>query len=357
MNPLVEKYLLDKQKAQGDYADQEQKMNMGGVASSFGNALAGRSNAESDQYYAGQKKLAKENTVGKVNDDFKTQNEITQLGRDDDKYTREKGMHDENDSVSSNTSRMKQALGKQMVPGHDWSQLSGTQIDSMLPSVTQLYKIQQDKLEKSNARAEKRNGSGYGEGQKALDKDYAKDYNDWTSTGSSSLEKNLKALEEARDALASNPDLTGGFTGALGDRLTSDDVLKQRQKVGSAVQNSLKATLGSQFTEKEGERILKNAYNEAASSGTNKESLNALINQLREQGAANTAKAKHFEQNKGTLQGFTAPQSDVVSKRDPDAEKYAQMHQMPYKQALAIINSRRPNPVAGGSSGSASGTF
>lgn len=142
------------------------------------------------------------------------------------------------------------------------------------------------------------------EGEKAVDKDYSKDYNDWNSSGKTVLNKNLELLRQAKSSLEKDPSLSGGFTGVASDRFTADKVLKQRQKVGSAVMNSLKATLGSQFTEKEGERILKNSYNEAASSDTNIESLDAIINQLEQQAANNDAKARYFEQNKGTLKGY-----------------------------------------------------
>lgn len=171
--------------------------------------------------------------------------------------------------------------------------------------------LAQGAQDKKDLLAAKQN-EGKSEGIKALDKDYAKDYNEWTSSGNSVLEKNLQSLEQAKESLKKDPSLTGGLTGIFGDRLTADRVLDQRQKVGSAIQSSLKATLGAAFTDKEGERVLKNAYNEAASPETNIASLNRVIEQLRAQKEANNEKAKYFEQNK-TLNGFSAPQMGLAS--------------------------------------------
>ena len=165
--------------------------------------------------------------------------------------------------------------------------------------------------DRQDARSDKKN-EGSREGVKALDKDFAKDYNDWTSTGKSSLNKNLSYLEEARQALKDDPSLTGGGTGILGDRLTADRVLAQRQKVNSAIQGSLKATLGGSFTQAEGERVLKNAYNEAASPETNMASLDATIRDLRAQALAKESKSRYFEKN-NSLNGYQADSSPMGS--------------------------------------------
>lgn len=172
--------------------------------------------------------------------------------------------------------------------------------------------IKQMDIDARLADIEAKKGEARSEGIKALDKDYAKDYNEWTSAGSPLLSKNLTALEEAKNALSKDPSLVGGLTGTLPDRMTADRVLQQRQKVGSAIQSSLKATLGSAFTEKEGERVLKNAYNEAASPATNIASLDALINQLKTQKDSNDAKAQFFQKN-GTLAGFEPPKTMTAS--------------------------------------------
>lgn len=160
--------------------------------------------------------------------------------------------------------------------------------------------------------------------QKHVDTNYAKDYNEWTSTGKANIESNIKDLEDAKAALKKNPNLSGGLTGSLPDRLTSNDVLRQRQLVRSAIMGSLRQILGAQFTEGEGERIFNTVYNEKADSKVNDQSLNAYLTKLKNIRSENEAKAKYYEKN-GTLTKFKAadlerapePEGDTVERVDP----------------------------------------
>jgi hypothetical protein len=166
---------------------------------------------------------------------------------------------------------------------------------------------QKSQTGKNNAEAARKSSNPLlTDGEKKVDADYAKDINDWTAVGKSNLSKNLVSLKEARTALDEDTSLVGGLTGVLPDRLTANRVLGQRQRVGSAVQGSLRATLGSSFTESEGNRTLANSYNEAADAETNKASLDKLITELEAQATVNDQRAEHFRKN-GTLKGF-APQ-------------------------------------------------
>ena len=91
---------------------------------------------------------------------------------------------------------------------------------------------------------------GATEGRKALDKDYAKDYNDWTSTGRSNLDKNLERLKNAKLALQNDDSLTGAIRGLTPDwlrNLTNEKAITTRDDVRAAAQGALKATLGAQF--------------------------------------------------------------------------------------------------------------
>ncbi len=242
-------------------------------------------------------------------EEIKLKRQGTMNQREDEKYAQDQDLLAREKDPSSDESKIAQQAAAKMGYKDDTSGLTAQQFKAFSPAMEKIYQVEQarlarqDALNAKGAAAQAKADSGVTEGRKALDKDYAKDFNDWTSTGRSTLEKNLQALRDASAALDADPSLTGGMTGVLGDRFTADRVLGQRQKVGSAVQNSLKATLGTQFTEKEGERILKNAYNEAADAKTNKTSIDALIKQLEAQAAANDSKANYFQQ-KGTLTGL-----------------------------------------------------
>lgn len=146
--------------------------------------------------------------------------------------------------------------------------------------------------------------AGFSEGQKALDKDFAKDYNEWTSGGSSSARSEIDKLRGVLGRLETGEVTTGGLTGAFPDRFTSDKVLKARADVESTVMNSLKAILGAQFTEKEGNRIIKATWNEADSTQNNLDRLSRLVTDLEDRANAKDAKSQYYANKGGTLSGF-----------------------------------------------------
>lgn len=93
------------------------------------------------------------------------------------------------------------------------------------------------------------------------------------------------------------------MTGFWPDRMTSDDVLKARADVQSTVMNSLRAILGAQFTEKEGERIIKNTWNESDSTENNLARIERLVTDLESKANAKDAQSKYYEGNR-TLSGY-----------------------------------------------------
>jgi len=150
----------------------------------------------------------------------------------------------------------------------------------------------------------RREGSGYSAGQKKLDQEFAKDYNEWTSGKSNSARLEINKLQDVATKLEKGNLSTGGFSGMFPDRMTSSDLLSARADVQSTVMNSLKALLGSQFTEKEGARVISNTWNEADSTEHNLERLNRLITDLNSQADAKDQKAKYYEKTGKSLAGF-----------------------------------------------------
>jgi hypothetical protein len=160
----------------------------------------------------------------------------------------------------------------------------------------------QAKLDAANGKA---GGVRLTEGQKAVDKDFAKDYNDWTAGQSKNARVEIDKLEGVLERLGDGEGKvsTGGATGMFPDRMTSDKVLSVRSDVYSTVMNSLKAINGSAFTEKEGDRTIKANWNEADSTANNVARLKRLVQTLRNQADDKDMKAKYYEQN-GTLANF-----------------------------------------------------
>lgn len=155
--------------------------------------------------------------------------------------------------------------------------------------------------------------------QKAVDQNFAKWYAEEVATGNiANLGSNIKKLKEARDIIAEGGvtgDTSGKVLGVLPDFAT--DVLSSkradvRDTVYGVAQESLKTILGSQFTAKEGEGVLKRSFNMRLSPEANVERLDKLIGKL-EAAAQQKVDAAKFYEEKGTLQGF---KGRIVNKLD-----------------------------------------
>jgi hypothetical protein len=151
-------------------------------------------------------------------------------------------------------------------------------------------------------------------GVKKLDQEFAKDYNDWTSGGRAALDKNIERLQSSKKALESGAVSSGRFIGRLPDILKPEDRIRVRDDVHAAAVAGMRAALGAQFTEKEGERIQGYAFNEKLSPEENIKKIDAAIKELTEAKANKDAKALQFQQ-KGTLAGYT-PKISVDSAQD-----------------------------------------
>lgn len=146
-------------------------------------------------------------------------------------------------------------------------------------------------------------------GQKKLDEEFAKNYAEMIKGTDASAEGSLKKLQHAIDNLASTEsDMVGG-SGAIGlvpksvrDAMGSKSA-QIEDDVYNVIQSSLRPILGSQFTAKEGENLLKRTYNPTAPVEVNVQRLQALKSQMMEAAASNRKAAEYFREN-GTLTGY-----------------------------------------------------
>lgn len=147
-------------------------------------------------------------------------------------------------------------------------------------------------------------------GQEAADKAFGKEYQDWNAQGGyAGVEKQLSQLEEAAQALENNPSLSGGASTALPDairrRLTPEAVTIE-QSVKQATQAALRQTLGSQFTEKEGEQIMQRSYDPALPAEENIKKIRSAVKELKTRALEKERASKYFESTGGTLKGLDA---------------------------------------------------
>lgn len=170
-------------------------------------------------------------------------------------------------------------------------------------------------------------------GGKAVDEAFAKDYVDFTAKGGGAdAAKQLSQLKDVVDALGTKgSSLTGPYLGLVPDAVksfTNPNSIAMRERVEEVVQRSLRAILGAQFTEKEGERLIARAYNPSQPESENAIRVGRLYEQLKQGFDAKQDAASYFQKN-GTLEGwngrlFNIGDFDPVSSRDSSAQNNRQ---------------------------------
>jgi hypothetical protein len=143
-------------------------------------------------------------------------------------------------------------------------------------------------------------------GQEMVDKEFGKDYAETLAQGGSSIiDKNLRGLKKTLENL---PSLTGWdrATGVLPKGLmdvVNPEAADIQDVVHDVVTKNLRATLGSQFTDREGARILSLSYNPRLPVEINQRRLTALFHQISD--AARVKKdAMDYFQKTGSLAGY-----------------------------------------------------
>ncbi len=191
----------------------------------------------------------------------------------------------------------------------------------------------------TQARVTKEGALGLSEAEKAIDKQFAKDYNTFIAGGGfADAQKNINQLKEVRAELSRGANVTGPVVG----RLPFRDVFNPRaeaiqETVEEVVQRNLRLVLGAQFTEKEGERLISRAYNPKQPEAENIKRLDRLISQIDQAAQAKVRAGEYFEKN-GTLKGFRGTQftsPDQFLRGNSDTGKSMQ------DQAKELLRQRR----------------
>lgn len=183
-------------------------------------------------------------------------------------------------------------------------------------------------------------GANLTKGQEALDRNFAADYADYVAGGGfAEVQKNLTDLREVRDQLkAGKTNLTGPVTGGLlgfARPMINQGSVNAQERVESVAQKNLKLILGGQFAMKEGEQLIKRAYNPSLDETINAERLDGLIKQMETAAKTKQEASEYFEKN-GTLNGFDASRlmdlggggdrppaaSGTVWRKGPDGREY-----------------------------------
>lgn len=168
------------------------------------------------------------------------------------------------------------------------------------------------------------------EGQKAVDKDYAKDYNDFTGGGETKAKDAIAKLKEWRGKLDKEDKEWFGAGGgtlasSLPDALRDEESLALRDNIVSVANSALKATFGGQLSDGERKALANEFYNDKLSPKENLKIMDQKIKELEGGLADQQAKAKHYESNKGSLSNFKSqnkPDSEKPEEKEIGGKKY-----------------------------------
>lgn len=147
--------------------------------------------------------------------------------------------------------------------------------------------------------------------QESIDREFGKEYAKFVAGGGyADVQKQLAQLERTAATLESpeGAGATGPIVGRLPDAARAftregAQAISLREGVEEVVQRNLKAVLGGQFTEREGEKLVQRAYNPSLPPPENARRVRLLIKQINDAAQAKLEAGKYIEQN-GTLRGF-----------------------------------------------------
>ena len=151
---------------------------------------------------------------------------------------------------------------------------------------------------------------GLTEGQKAVDKKFAETNVEWLAGQNVDVAANAGQVATVLAQVEAGKPLTGPAFGALQaiapDFLTAiinPEATNALEQIQEVAQRNLRIVLGAQFAQKEGEQLIRRAYNPALSPAQNAARLRRLFAQIQVAAQQKQAMVDYFQEN-GTLKGY-----------------------------------------------------
>ena len=143
-------------------------------------------------------------------------------------------------------------------------------------------------------------------GEEQVDKEFGKKYSAWNTDGRADYDVNKKIFTDAIDDIKKDK-VDTGFTAGIGSKIPGvrTKTAELQSRVQKAINGMLRATLGSQFTEKEGQRIFNQTFDPSASEEANIENMELEIAKLDKRKEAMEDMGSYFKENK-TMSGYEA---------------------------------------------------
>ena len=143
------------------------------------------------------------------------------------------------------------------------------------------------------------------EGEKTSDREFAKVYNTWKTGGKSDFDQSTKIFEDAISKLE-NKEISTGTLEGIGSKFPGyrTETKELETRVRKALNTMLRATLGAQFTENEGEKIFQQTFDPSASPESNVANMKTELDRLKGKASDIQDQASYFEKNKSSLSGY-----------------------------------------------------
>ena len=151
-------------------------------------------------------------------------------------------------------------------------------------------------------------------GEQTVDREFAKKYNEWRTGGEADYKQNKIIFDEAIKALEDKKVQTGTLAG-IGANIPGirTEARQLETRVRKALNSMLRATLGAQFTENEGERIFEQTFDPSASSTENIKNMKTELKKIEKRARDIKIQGDYFTKNK-TLSKFPTEKLEIEEK-------------------------------------------
>jgi len=153
----------DRQKLVGEQGQYDTTGAIAGALASLGAGFQGKDSMAAVNQVMGQRRDARKEDLsaldkwkqGKIQE-IQAKRDGVKAKREDEQYGRESGARQEEDDATSERSKIAQQIASKATGGKDFSSVSATRLKTMLPDLMKVYEIEQKKLDRQEARDERR---------------------------------------------------------------------------------------------------------------------------------------------------------------------------------------------------------
>jgi len=147
-------------------------------------------------------------------------------------------------------------------------------------------------------------------GLKKLDEQFATTLSGTSAQALAAARQDAASISSVLKQLEGGAELTGPIIGSIPENLRAilnPESVQAQQLVESVVQKNLRAILGGQFAQKEGEQLVRRAYNPLLPEPQNAARLRALLLSLDAAAQNKQAMEDYFYKNNYSLRGYSGP--------------------------------------------------